>query len=167
MRLLIYRLSESLLAVGIALIVGLLFINVVLRYGFNSGLAASEDISRLTFIFMVLLGAVVGVADRTHLGTTVIVNSLPQRWRPYLAGVGHLLAVFAFLMLAYGSFGQARANAGVLALGYVRYPLAWIYYAGMFCGIACAVVATWKAVETIRTRGFSSLRAMAASEDEL
>ena len=31
------------------------FINVVLRYGFGSGIAASEELSRLLFVWMVLL----------------------------------------------------------------------------------------------------------------
>lgn len=33
------------------------FVNVVLRYGFGSGIAASEELSRLLFVWMVFIGA--------------------------------------------------------------------------------------------------------------
>ncbi len=32
------------------------FVNVVLRYGFGSGIAASEELSRLLFVWMVFIG---------------------------------------------------------------------------------------------------------------
>ncbi|WP_024717743.1 TRAP transporter small permease, partial [Pseudomonas putida] len=35
----------------------LIFTNVVLRYGFNSGLFFSEEISRLAFVWLVFAGA--------------------------------------------------------------------------------------------------------------
>ncbi len=42
----------------------LVFGNVVLRYGFNSGITASEELSRWLFVWMTFLGAI--VAMRRH-----------------------------------------------------------------------------------------------------
>src|SRR5690606_23619975 len=44
------------LLTGMALMV---FVNVVLRYGFNTGIAISEEMSRFFFIWLTFIGAVV------------------------------------------------------------------------------------------------------------
>lgn len=42
---------EFLIALGLAIMVVLVFGNVVLRYGFNSGITVSEEVSRWLFIW--------------------------------------------------------------------------------------------------------------------
>lgn len=44
------RQLEALIGLMLALMVVLVFGNVVLRYGFNSGIAISEEVSRYLFI---------------------------------------------------------------------------------------------------------------------
>jgi TRAP-type C4-dicarboxylate transport system permease small subunit len=50
--------GKSSLGAAVALAV---FMNVVLRYGFGSGVAASEELWRLLFVWMVFIGASVGM----------------------------------------------------------------------------------------------------------
>ncbi|MEO5883317.1 MAG: TRAP transporter small permease subunit, partial [Caldimonas sp.] len=45
----------------LATMVVLVFGNVVLRYGFNSGITASEELSRFLFVWLTFMGAVVGL----------------------------------------------------------------------------------------------------------
>ena len=63
------RLFETLLVILLALMVILVFGNVVLRYALNSGIAVSEEVSRWLFVWMVFLGAVVALKEHGHLGT--------------------------------------------------------------------------------------------------
>jgi TRAP-type C4-dicarboxylate transport system permease small subunit len=58
-----------LMVVCLALMVVMVFGNVVLRYGFNSGITVSEELSRWLFVWMTFLGAVVAVRNHAHLGT--------------------------------------------------------------------------------------------------
>ena len=46
------RLIDLLLAVALAIMVVLVFGNVVLRYGFNSGITTSEELSRWLFVWL-------------------------------------------------------------------------------------------------------------------
>ncbi len=50
----------------------LVFTNVVLRYGFSSGLRPSVELSRLGLVWVVMLGAA-GIAG--HLGGKLVFNS--------------------------------------------------------------------------------------------
>ncbi|MBI3146088.1 MAG: TRAP transporter small permease, partial [Pseudogulbenkiania sp.] len=59
----------------------LVFTNVVLRYGFGSGIAASEEIVRHLFVWVTFLGAILGVIEGTHIGVDSLINALPETGR--------------------------------------------------------------------------------------
>ena len=63
------RLLSVLMVACLALMVVLVFGNVVMRYAFNSGFTLSEELSRWLFVWMTFLGAVVALNERGHLGT--------------------------------------------------------------------------------------------------
>lgn len=69
------RLFSFLMVAALALMVVMVFGNVVLRYGFNSGITVSEELSRWLFVWMTFLGAVVALRAHGHLGTWA-----PTRW---------------------------------------------------------------------------------------
>ncbi len=66
----ICRVLEAGIALLLAVMVVLVFGNVVLRYGFNSGITVSEEVSRWMFIWLTFLGAVIALKERGHLGWT-------------------------------------------------------------------------------------------------
>ena len=55
-----FRLMRLFTALCLAVMVVLVFGNVVLRYGFNSGIAFSEEMSRWAFVWLIFVGAVGG-----------------------------------------------------------------------------------------------------------
>ena len=65
---LFFRLAEFVLVIMLSLMIIMVFGNVVLRYGFNSGLISSEELSRFLFIWVTFLGAIVAMRDNAHLG---------------------------------------------------------------------------------------------------
>ncbi len=132
--------THLVLAGSMLIMVALVFTNVVLRYGFNSGIAESEDIARFIFIWMVFIGSILAMQEGTHLGTDILLKSLGSRARKSCVIVSHVLMCFAFTLLLWGSWTQAELNAGVLALGAVPYPLSWVYVAGVLGSVGCLVV---------------------------
>ena len=72
-----FWLLRAVIAVLLAAMVVLVFGNVVLRYGFNSGIAISEELSRWLFVWMVFLGAIIGMKAHAHLGVDSLVKVLP------------------------------------------------------------------------------------------
>ena len=85
------RVIEGLIALMLAVMVVLVFGNVVLRYGFNSGITVSEEISRWLFIWMTFLGAVVALRERGHLGVDMVVQRLPRWGKKACLAIGHLV----------------------------------------------------------------------------
>src|SRR5206468_2522969 len=72
------RVLSFVMVMFLALMVVMVFGNVVLRYGFNSGITVSEELSRWLFVWMTFLGALVAVRNHAHLGTDSLVGRLAE-----------------------------------------------------------------------------------------
>src|SRR3990167_977538 len=75
------RALELTIVACLAVMALLVFGNVVLRYGFDSGIAVSEELSRLLFVWLVLLGAILASRQHAHIGFDTLVKSLPPLWK--------------------------------------------------------------------------------------
>jgi TRAP-type C4-dicarboxylate transport system permease small subunit len=106
---------EGVIAAMLAVMVVLVFGNVVLRYLFNSGITVSEEVSRWLFIWMTFLGAIVALHEHGHLGVDMVVQRLPAWAKKICLGLGHLLMLFILWLLLQGSIAQARINWDVTA----------------------------------------------------
>jgi TRAP-type C4-dicarboxylate transport system permease small subunit len=104
------RFLEVLIAVALAVMVVLVFGNVVLRYAFNSGLTLSEELSRWLFVWMTFLGAVVAMKDGAHLGSDTLVSKLSLKGQKVFLVIGHALMLFICWLLFVGSLNQALIN---------------------------------------------------------
>jgi TRAP-type C4-dicarboxylate transport system permease small subunit len=106
---------EAVIAAMLAVMVVLVFGNVVLRYLFNSGITVSEEVSRWLFIWMTFLGAIVALHEHGHLGVDMVVQRLPPLGKKICLGLGHLLMLYILWLLLQGSIAQARINWDVTA----------------------------------------------------
>src|SRR3954454_7123917 len=88
------RLFSAVMVLFLAVMVVLVFGNVVLRYGFNSGITLSEELSRWLFVWMTFIGAVVAVRNHTHLGTDSLVARLPVVGKKICLGLSHVLMLY-------------------------------------------------------------------------
>lgn len=104
------RLLSVLMVLSLAAMVVMVFGNVVLRYGFNSGLTLSEELSRWLFVWMTFLGAVVALNERAHLGTDSLIVRLPVAGQKLCLGASLLLMLFICWLIFKGSLDQTLIN---------------------------------------------------------
>jgi TRAP-type C4-dicarboxylate transport system permease small subunit len=109
------RLLEWTIGVILAVMVVLVFGNVVLRYALNSGITLSEEMSRWLFVWMTFLGAIVALKEHGHLGTDMLVSRLGPAGKRICLASGQILMLGATWMLFSGSLAQTRINADVAA----------------------------------------------------
>ena len=133
------RALEIFIAVLLAIMVILVFGNVVMRYGFNSGITVSEEVSRWMFVWLTFLGAVVALKEHGHLGSDMLVSKLPPAGKRACLVLGHLLMLFICWLMFSGSLQQARINLDVRA-PVTGAPVAIIYVAGIVFAVSAAVV---------------------------
>jgi TRAP-type C4-dicarboxylate transport system permease small subunit len=133
------KLLDSLIALLMFGMVVLVFGNVVLRYGFNSGITVSEEVSRWLFIWMTFLGAIVLLKDRQHLGTDMLVGRLPPAGKRICLVISQLLMLYMTWLLFKGSLDQAQINLDVEAPT-TGASMAIFYASGVVFGASAALV---------------------------
>jgi TRAP-type C4-dicarboxylate transport system permease small subunit len=104
------RTLSLLMAAALALMVVLVFGNVVLRYAFNSGVIVSEELSRWLFVWVTFLGAVVALHEGAHLGSDTLVSRLPLAGKKLCMLLGHLLMLLACGLVFKGALDQVIIN---------------------------------------------------------
>jgi TRAP-type transport system small permease protein len=137
-----FRLLRFVIASCLALMVVLVFGNVVLRYGFNSGITVSEELSRWLFVWMIFLGAIVALRRRAHLGMDSIVQMLPTAGRKACFALSHLLMLYCVWLFFKGSWQQTVINLDVRAPA-TGLSSGFFYGVGLvFCVSAAGVLAS-------------------------
>jgi gluconokinase len=116
------RISNHLLALCLGVMAVAVFINIVLRYGFGSGLPASEELSRLLFVWMVFIGATAAYPAGEHMAFTSLVGLLKDKPRRMLAMTLfiRLLVLLACVLIGWGAWQQVVVGFGShsVVLGY-------------------------------------------------
>ncbi|MFY0478567.1 TRAP transporter small permease [Achromobacter marplatensis] len=135
------RVLEMAIALLLAAMVVLVFGNVVARYGFNSGITLSEELSRWMFIWLTFLGAVIALKERGHLGMDMVVAKLPTAGKKICLVVGQIIMLYIVGLMFKGSWEQAVINADVSA-PVSGLPMAIVYVAGLvFSALAGLIIA--------------------------
>lgn len=145
------RFINLLIALALAVMVVLVFGNVVLRYAFNSGIAISEELSRWLFVWLTFLGAIVAIKEHAHLGTDMLVSRLGRRGKQACLVIGQLLMLYATWLLFSGSLAQARINLDVTA-PVTGAPVAIFYAAGVVFAVSAALLLLRELARTLSGR---------------
>jgi TRAP-type C4-dicarboxylate transport system permease small subunit len=138
----VQRLAESAMALALAVMALAVFINVVLRYGFGSGIAASEELSRLLFVWMVFIGATAAYPMGEHMAFTSLLRPL-QRRPVVLRAITrliHALVVLACVLVGWGAWQQVVVGMGSKSV-VLGYPAALLPLPALLCAAAIGVMA--------------------------
>ena len=124
---------------ALAAMVVMVFGNVVLRYGFNSGITVSEELSRWLFVWMTFLGAIVALRHHGHLGTDSLVSRLPAAGKKLCLGLSHLLMLYICWLMFRGAWAQTVINAGTTS-AVMEASMAWLYASGVVFAVLAALI---------------------------
>ncbi len=93
------RLEENVLAILLALITIISFVQVVMRYGFNASFGGALVMTRIIFAWLILFGMSYGVKMGTHLGVDAFIRMLPKKGLRYAAIFGAAATLLYAVML--------------------------------------------------------------------
>lgn len=121
-----HSLEENLIAVILGLMTIITFVNVVLRYVFQSSLIWGLELTLALFAWLVLLGMSHAVKINAHLGVDAIINVLPHGARKILALVAGALCVFYAILLMKGAWDYWAPFAGFEQTGGRWFPTGFV-----------------------------------------
>lgn len=120
--------EEYLLVVSLAFTVIIVFIQVIMRYVFNSSLSWSEELCRYIFIWQVWLGASLAFRDRQHISIEMVRDKLKGRTKIIYNIIGNIITLgFNIFLVSYGfQLVGKMMERGVISSG-MRLPLYIVY----------------------------------------
>ena len=121
------KIEYFLVALMIAIMAIVNFLQVVFRYVIEGSLPWSEELLRFLFVWTTFLGAGIGVRKGAHLGLTIIVNNLPPKLKKFVVFVNYLICiVFSAIIGMLGlSIVSMQAEFNVRSSAMVI-PMYWI-----------------------------------------
>lgn len=142
------RVAQALMALCLAVMAGSVFLNVVLRYGFGDGIAASEELSRLLFVWMVFLGAAAAYPAGEHMAFTSLVGLLKRRPLAFKAAtlLIRLLVLLACVLLGRGAWQQVVVGLDSHSV-VLKVPTALLPLPALLCAIAIGLMVVWEIVQ--------------------
>ena len=130
---------EILIAVFLAVMIALVFMNVVLRYFFSKGFAWSEEIARLCFIYLVYLGSIEAARDNRHLLIDSVLLRLPALGQKTLYVLIQACIIALMAKLTAGSWGLMMQNLHDRWVA-THFPIFGVYLAGFILGLSIIVI---------------------------
>ncbi|MDA7428633.1 TRAP transporter small permease [Primorskyibacter aestuariivivens] len=101
---LVHEIEETAIALILGLMTLITFINVVLRYGFNTGLIWGLEATAFLFAWLVLFGMSYAVKVTAHLGVDAIINLFDKPVRRALAFLAAAVCIVYAALLLKGSW---------------------------------------------------------------
>lgn len=113
--------------------------NVILRYGFNSGITVSEELSRWAFVWLTFTGAIIAMREHTHLGMDTVVSKLPVLGKKICYVLSHVIMIACVLLFMSGAYDQTIINLGVEAPA-SGLSSGFFYGVGLFFGVPALLI---------------------------
>jgi len=137
---LVQRTEENVLAILLATITIVSFVQVIARYGFHTGWGGALEFTRILFAWMILFGMSYGIKNGSHLGVDALIRLLPKPLFKVAALFGALCGVMYGVVLLSADWLQlfgAETKGGAIVywskffklgigLEDLRYP-EWFY----------------------------------------
>ncbi len=146
----LWSVVDGIIAVLLAAMIALVFANVVLRYGFSSGIRQSVELARLWFVWIVMLGAAVALRRGEHLAVAEFSETLFPRAVPTLRRLCWVVVIVAVGMLFIGALNQTMANWNNISQ-LTGLPSALFYLAGMISALMMAGIAVVRLIDPMQT----------------
>ena len=123
-----HKVMLTIAQVAVIIMLCTVFMNVVLRFCFNSGIEWAEEVPRLLVVLFSFLACAIGVRDHMHISVTILYNRFKKngkmrKFMDFLADFTTLLC--GLMLLYYGIMFIARLRPGFLPM--TGWPT-WIQY---------------------------------------
>lgn len=109
------RLEEWIISLMLLAMTGLTFVQVVLRYVFDSGLSWAQELTSLCFAFMIFVGISYGVRVGAHIGVDAVVRKLSHGARRTVSVLAVILSLVyvGFVLVGATEYVSKMMDVGI------------------------------------------------------
>lgn len=135
---LFFKLLEFLVVACMVAMVVMVFGNVVLRYGFNSGIMVSDEMSRYCFIWLTYIGAMVAMREGAHLGVDTLIKKLPLGGKKFCFFMSQSLMLFCNVLFLMGTYEMHELQVTNIS-PVVGISMIWVYGIGYVVAVVMGI----------------------------
>ena len=125
---------KFLMVAAMLVLCALVFLNVVLRYGFNSNLLLTEEVARYVFVWLTFLGSILAYARNGHIRVDSGLKLLAPGVRRWVELAADAIILLCCYLVTKGSIELAQLNT-VNYLPITGLPVSILYFAGVPFGV--------------------------------
>lgn len=142
---------DAIAVVLFVLMLGIVLLQVVLRYAFNAPLVWTDEAAQYLFVWVSFLGWTMATRKRIHIGIGVVIDRLPAAARRALHALWCALQVaFAVILLVVGvTITNAQADVKMVSIDFSFWPV----YLVVPIAAAFLVIYALRDLALILTRG--------------
>ena len=149
LRFVLVRIPELILAMIVGVLVVFLTLSVVGRYVFDIGIAWSDELARMLFVWVVFLGFAVAVRHRGNIGVELLVDRLARPARRKLI-LFQDIVVLAFSLFFTWQAAVTMRFSLLQRLPALQITIAWLYAAVLIAGVLMTFYAAANLRDTMR-----------------
>lgn len=154
----INNLEESIISLLLASMTVLVFVEVVMRFGFNKGFMWGQELTLNISAWMVLFGVSYGIKVGSHIGVDALVKILPPKLRKIISSIA-VIACLAYTGLFMKGAWVYLAKMHKIGIELEDMPIPkWIAHSILLIGmglIAIRLLILLWAVFTDKAEGFA------------
>jgi TRAP-type C4-dicarboxylate transport system permease small subunit len=154
----VFKLLEAAMVLCLAIMVLMVFGNAALRklsdYGlvlFGGGIDVSEELSRIMFVWLTFVGAVVVARDNAHMGVDTLVARFGAFGRTLCLMISDALVVLCCAVFFWGTWRQAGLHISNTA-PITGMSMIWVYGVGFISSIGMGAIALTRIIRAATGR---------------
>lgn len=132
------HIEEILLVVCLLVMVVVIFLQVVMRYGFNSSLSWSEELARILFIWASWIGISFGQKKGEHIKITLVIDNLRGKARTIVLLLADLFTLVILAVLLFKGVEITQKIFNMASTTPALFIPKWILYASV--PISCTLM---------------------------
>ncbi len=130
----------------------MVFLNVVLRYCFSSGIMVTEELGRYFLVWLVFAGAILAAGTDSHVRVDLFLNKLPRLPKAYVEIACDIIMIYCCWLITDGGWAQTKLNVNnYLAIS--NLPESWLYGSGFLAGLLIGLILLFRLVGRIASLG--------------
>lgn len=136
----INSIEESIIAVLLAAMTLLVFVEVVLRFGFGQGIMWAQEVTLHLSAWLVLFGVSYGIKVGSHIGVDALVKILPPTIRRVVSGIA-VIACLAYCGLFMKGSWVYLSKIHMIGIEMEDLPIPkWIAHSILFIGMVLMAI---------------------------
>jgi TRAP-type C4-dicarboxylate transport system permease small subunit len=136
---LFFRLLELLIVACLVAMVIMVFGNVMLRFTMNTGILISEEMSRYCFIWLIFIGAMAAMREKTHVGVDILIRILPYVGKKACLFLSESLMLMINCLFFIGTWKMHELQVTNVSV-VVGLSMIWVYGIGYVVSVVMALM---------------------------